>query len=696
MKRFFKVTLIFILLTGQVSAEKLADNPLEPLYSAKKVKWAVQIDGTYPVLTQDPYVDKWTIKPGEAYEKKTFYFNISKPSGIRESYLYIFTSGFDCLVQDPEPCETWIVKFNGNALAVVEHTLSQGGEPRGDGNGGLRQTVRFKVEPSEIVDGKNSVFIQGIDFDRKDHWFIDGMALVTFYSTKREHEYWVYDGLEYLQPETVLDDFFYEEELFGATYPEGSKGTLYTFVGIQDSDGKGFEDQDAIYFNGNLLEPEDSNFLLETQNSSRLDILKFDVTDFLNGRDTIRFTYKDDPNKVDLPYFDISISPAIFILDIDKSDNVPPLVTFTTPLNNTSHQGNKTLQINFTVDDPEANVALEIDGSPVSAVKTPSGWSFEWNLRGETWTEHRILSTAEDQSGNIGTATLYVNVSKPAPEVAITIPTNGSLLTKNNVALIKFSVDDLNATLSLEIDSEEVSNESRYVWDPSTYEEKTYTIKAIAIDFLGQKGFDEIIVNLTSGPIPEPTTTTTSTTSTTIKGQTTTTTTSTTTTTTTTTTSTTTTTLTQVDLAINSLTLSTGSNILKKDVDVTAYILASNAGSSDIEATLVLYSDEEILESKTSIFNAYEVSEKEFSIRGGRLEPGGHTLKARILVQGEVVNEIDTSNNERTVKILVEENINALDSLKPILKWLAVIVVVAFLTRVVIVFIFQREEDYLK
>jgi hypothetical protein len=101
-----------------------------------------------------------------------------------------------------------------------------------------------------------------------------------------------------------------------------------------------------------------------------------------------------------------------------------------------------------------------------------------------------------------------------------------------------------------------------------------------------------------------------------------------------------------VDLAINSLTLSTGTNILKKDVDVTAFILASNAGSSDIEATLVLYIDEEILESKTSVFNAYEVSEKEFSIRGGRLEPGGHTLKARILIQGGVVDEIDTSNND--------------------------------------------------
>jgi hypothetical protein len=695
MKRFLKVTLIFILLTGQVSAEKLADNPLEPLYSAKKVKWAVQIDGTYPVLTQDPDVDKWTIKPGEAYEKKTFFFNVSKPTSIRESYLYLFTSGYDCLVQDP-PCETWIVKFNGNALAVVEHTNSQGGDPRGDGDGGLRQTVRFKVEPSQIVDGENSLFIQGIDFDRKDQYFIDGMALVTFYSAKREHEYWVYDGVEYLQPETVLDHFFYEEELLGATYPEGSKGTLYTFVGIQDTDGKGFEDLDALHFNGNLLEPEDSNYLLKTQDSSRLDILKFDVTDYLNGRDKIRFTYKDDPDKVDLPYFNIPISPAIFILDVDKSDNVPPIVSLTSPVNNTSHPGNMTLQINFTVDDPEATVALKIDGSAVSAAKTPQGWSYQWDLRGETRTSHRITATAEDQSGNIGSATVYVNVTKPSPKVTINMPTNGSLLAKNNVALIKFSVDDPNATLSLEIDGEEVSNESRFVWDPSSYEETTHTIKATAIDSLGQQGFDEIIVNLTSGPIPEPTTTTTSTTSTTIQGQTTTTTTSTTTTTTTTTTSTTTTTLKKVDLAINSLTLSTGTNILKKDVDVTAFILASNAGSSDIEATLVLYIDEEILESKTSVFNAYEVSEKEFSIRGGRLEPGGHTLKARILIQGGVVDEIDTSNNERTVKILVEENVSALDSFKPILKWLAIIVVVAFLARVIIVFVFQREEDYLR
>jgi hypothetical protein len=151
-----------------------------------------------------------------------------------------------------------------------------------------------------------------------------------------------------------------------------------------------------------------------------------------------------------------------------------------------------------------------------------------------------------------------------------------------------------------------------------------------------------------------------------------------------------------VELAINSLTLSTASNTIKRGTDVTAYILASNAGDADVEATIVLYNDEAILESKTTLIRAYEVSEREFFIRGARLETGSHTLKAKILVQGGGVEETDLSNNERSIGIIVEEETRIFDSIKPILKWLAVGIVILVLARIIITFIFQREEDYLR
>jgi hypothetical protein len=109
-----------------------------------------------------------------------------------------------------------------------------------------------------------------------------------------------------------------------------------------------------------------------------------------------------------------------------------------------------------------------------------------------------------------------------------------------------------------------------------------------------------------------------------------------------------------------------------------------------------LYSDDEILESKSSDINAYEVKEREFFIRANRLESGSHTLKAKILVQGESVEEVDPSNNERTLDIVVEEETNLFDTLKPIFKWVAVVVIILGLGKIVYTFIMEREEDYLR
>jgi hypothetical protein len=214
-----------------------------------------------------------------------------------------------------------------------------------------------------------------------------------------------------------------------------------------------------------------------------------------------------------------------------------------------------------------------------------------------------------------------------------------------------------------------VANTSTYIWDPSSADEGSHTISAHATNELGQRGSDTVIITLTSEEV-----TTTTTTTTLIPGETTSITTS------TTTTSTTTSTtppptlppIKKVELAINSLTLSTASNTIKRGTDVTAYILASNAGDAD------------------------EVSEREFFIRGARLETGSHTLKAKILVQGGGVEETDLSNNERSIGIIVEEETRIFDSIKPILKWLAVGIVILVLARIIITFIFQREEDYLR
>ena len=171
-------------------------------------------------------------------------------------------------------CEPWTVQFNGNTLAAGEHTNSQGNKSKGDGanGGGNRQTTRFKVT-DYVEDGENALYLHADAFDRTSkEYYIFGVVLVTFYQDSEQHEYWVYDGVEYLELKLVTDDYFYAEDLDGATYPDGSKGTLYTVIGIEDDDGNGYEEDDALYFNDNLLDPQTSNYLIGTENSSRLEI----------------------------------------------------------------------------------------------------------------------------------------------------------------------------------------------------------------------------------------------------------------------------------------------------------------------------------------------------------------------------------------------------------------------------------------
>ena len=50
----------------------------------------------------------------------------------------------------------------------------------------------------------------------------------------------------------------------------------------------------------------------------------------------------------------------------------------------------------------------------------------------------------------------------------------------------------------------------------------------------------------------------------------------------------------------------------------------------------------------------------------------------------------------RTLDIVVEEETNLFDTIKPILKWVAVAVVILGLIKIVYTFIMEREEDYLR
>ncbi len=627
MKKLLVFTiLIILLLSGQVSASNKADNSLESLYAANKVNWAVQVDGVYPELVTDSSIDKVDMRPGVNGESKTFKFDVTKPENVEKSYIYIFTAAYDCLAVG---CEPWTVRFNSEILAIGEHSSSQGPNPRGDGKTGTgnRQTIRFEVT-DYVADGENELYIRADDFDpTSEQYYIFGVVLVTFYQDSEQHEIWMYDGVEYLEIDLVTDDYYYAEYLGGATYPAGSIGTLYTVVGIEDDDGNGFEEDDALYLNDNLLDPQTSNYLLGTENSSRLDILEFDVSDYLDGDDEIKFTFAD--NSVAWPVTgleqDVPIYPSLFILDVSSADTSPPVVSFATPGNGSSIVGDKNVTVIITVDDADSTVELFIDGTAVTPIKTPvDEWMYAWNLADASRILHNLTAVATDSGGLKGSKTIFVDVTVPAGETTTTTTTSSTLSTTTTF--------EGQTTLST----------------TSTTSTSTTTTTTTTLP-----------PPVTSPPVTEPP-------------------------------------VRSVDLSINSLTISTGSSTLERGSEVTVYVLASNSGDTPVEATIALYSDDEILESKTSDIGAYEVKEREFLIRANRLEPGSHKLMAKILVQGDVVIENTPSDNERSVDIVVVEKGSLTDSMGPYLKWAAIIVIIAGVGKIIYTYVMERDEDYLR
>jgi len=680
MKRAIVFLILFLLLVDVVAGDSSVDNNLQPLFSAKKAKWNVRLAGMYPEPSVGPPEYDY-ISISESHSRATIEFNVNKPANITRAYLYIFTGGYDC------DCEKWDVKFNNRYLAVDTHSRSVGPNPDGDGEYPQpgRQTIRFEVDGSDIVNGSNTIEIRGTGFFYRDQYYIRGVVLVMFYEAPQQHELWVYDGVEYLNHKLAVSDYFYALDFNGSTYPSDSEATLYVVYHNQEIP------EDALYFNNHFLNDSDATYLFGTINSSYLLVKRFDVGSYLDRHDTLNFTYQYYTPVGEPPRMytgDYPLYPSLVILDVVYSDTTPPSILFSSPLNGTEVEVNRSVDINFTVDDPEASVSLLLDGSEVQASQKPGGeWSYEWSLVDLALGIHNITAYATDASGNTGYDTVLIEVVKPAPEVRILSPENGSVHTLGSNISIQLSVSDPEAAVSIEIDGNLVSNSTTYLWNTSSFETGLHRISAHAVNELGKEGVDEVTVNLT---LAEHGTTTTTTS-------------------TTTTTTTTTTTLPpqtappstpqpvpEVELALNSLTLSTRSDTVRASEDFTVFAFASNAAGSSVEATIALYSDDDLLEAKTITLGSYEAREVEFNVRAGRLAEGPHTLKAKIVVQGVAVRELDPSNNEKARDIIVAGEKGFLDILKPYLTYLIALLVLLVVARLAITFIFQGEEDYLR
>ncbi len=129
-------------------------------------------------------------------------------------------------------------------------------------------------------------------------------------------------------------------------------------------------------------------------------------------------------------------------------------------------------------------------------------------------------------------------------------------------------------------------------------------------------------------------------------------------------------------------------------MDITAFVLISS--DSDAQTAVALYRGNDLIGSKSIDIQAYQSQEIEFLVRGTRLNSGSNTLRAKIVAQGERVEERDTTDNERSINIVVQKEKNVFESLSPILYGLGAVIIILVGARLVVGFINAGEDDYLR
>jgi hypothetical protein len=112
-------------------------------------------------------------------------------------------------------------------------------------------------------------------------------------------------------------------------------------------------------------------------------------------------------------------------------DTTPPTVGITSPSSGAAIFGTAAVQVSATDNVGVASVSLYVDGV-LFATTTASPYVFAWNTTSLANATHTLSAQASDAAGNMGSATISVNVSNVSdllpPSVAITSPPDGATI----------------------------------------------------------------------------------------------------------------------------------------------------------------------------------------------------------------------------------------------------------------------------
>ncbi len=173
-------------------------------------------------------------------------------------------------------------------------------------------------------------------------------------------------------------------------------------------------------------------------------------------------------------------------------DDVPPVVTITTPSPGEVLTGSVVITFNATDENPIEMYEIYIDDQLKSTTQ-----SYTWDTTTESNTAHSVRCRARDTSENWGEHTISVSVdngdSNSAPRISLSSPHDGRVV--SNTTTISVSVtDEENLIADIYIDDSYLITANTYDWNTTVYIEGLHTIRAQVTDSNGLTDSDSIEV----------------------------------------------------------------------------------------------------------------------------------------------------------------------------------------------------------
>jgi hypothetical protein len=184
-------------------------------------------------------------------------------------------------------------------------------------------------------------------------------------------------------------------------------------------------------------------------------------------------------------------------------DDVPPVVTITTPSPSEVLAGSVIVTFNATDENPIDMYEIYIDDQLESTTQ-----SYTWDTTTESNTVHSVRCRARDTSENWGEDTISVSIdngdSNSAPRISLDNPRDGRVV--SNITTISVSVtDEENLIADIYIDGSYLITANSYDWNTTVYTEGLHTIHAQVTDSGGltdSEGIEVLVDNVESTTKP--------------------------------------------------------------------------------------------------------------------------------------------------------------------------------------------------